>query len=315
MKILMGWIFIFGGIVLGIRGAAQEDTRTISETAFQTNLKRSQDSLKTPKKMGASRKYAKVQRNRPVIKANPSEKPLESLPVPPGQVSREIAVTVWRLRPSRPTDPSDTRMLIQESTKPANTQWTPERILAGASLKEGDRVRLSIQSPRNGYLYVIDREKYADGSVSAPYLIFPTRSTNGGDNQIFANTPIEIPAWGDQPNFFSIRELRNSSGKVLIGEELSILVISQPIREIVPREQAQELDPVRFAEIKRFETEFEQFELVDGPGLPYQDSEKQAANGGYRKLTRDTPLPQTIFRTVGQADRPLLVSIPLLIGK
>jgi hypothetical protein len=44
------------------------------------------------------------------------------------------------------------------------TEWTPQRIEADTPLKVGERVRLSIESPRTGYLYVIDREQYADGS-------------------------------------------------------------------------------------------------------------------------------------------------------
>ena len=40
-------------------------------------------------------------------------------------------------------------------------------------LRDGDRMRLSIEAPWDGYLYVLNREQYADGSTSDPYLIFP----------------------------------------------------------------------------------------------------------------------------------------------
>src|SRR6266446_6051279 len=74
----------------------------------------------------------------------------------------EVGVTVWRLRPSRSSD-EGARVLVQEGLKQA--EWTPERIEADTPLKIGDRVRLSIESPRPGFLYIIDREQYADGSL------------------------------------------------------------------------------------------------------------------------------------------------------
>jgi hypothetical protein len=174
---------------------------------------------------------------------------------------------------------------------------------------------LSVMTPKNGYLYVIDREKYADGSFSEPYLIFPTTRTNNGDNRITAGTPVEIPAFGDNPNYFSIRRLQNPDGKVLVGEELSVLVTDQPLEGVSIGASAQKMDAATFAGIRKFETGVEQFELVNGKSLPYQSAEKMAATGGARPLTRDDPPPQSIFRAVTPAGTPLLVSIPLVIGK
>ena len=75
-----------------------------------------------------------------------------------------------------------------------SSQWTPERIEVDTPLKVNDRVRLSVESPRDGYLYVIDREQYADGSLGDAYLIFPTRRTRGGDNRVRPGKLIDIPA-------------------------------------------------------------------------------------------------------------------------
>jgi len=46
------------------------------------------------------------------------------------------------------------------------TEWAPERVPANANLRQGDRVRLTIDSPDSGH--VIDRERYADGGAASP---------------------------------------------------------------------------------------------------------------------------------------------------
>src|SRR5687767_6550434 len=85
-----------------------------------------------------------------------------------------LGVTIWRLRQSTASDLQDSRLLIQEDAAAPAMEWTPERVEADTSFTEGERIRLSIESPRDGYLYVVDREQYADGTTSDPYLIFPT---------------------------------------------------------------------------------------------------------------------------------------------
>ena len=137
-----------------------------------------------------------------------------------------IGVTLWRLRASQSTDNRGARILEQQAAK--NTEWVAERIEAGTSVNEGDRVRVSIESPSTGYLYVIDREQYADGSVGDAYLIFPTARTRGGNNSSRRRRVIEFPAQEDNPPYFSVS--RSSANHV--GELLIVLVSPQPLDEI-----------------------------------------------------------------------------------
>src|SRR5215470_6817986 len=60
-----------------------------------------------------------------------------------------IGITVWRLRPSNDIDGA--RILVKKNGK----SLTPERVEAGAKFSEGQALRLSIEIPRAGYLYVI----------------------------------------------------------------------------------------------------------------------------------------------------------------
>jgi hypothetical protein len=69
--------------------------------------------------------------------------------------SEEIGVTVWRLRPAKSGDTGG-RVLVLDGQK--QYEWTPERIEADTPLNIGDRVRLTVESPRPGFLYIIDRE-------------------------------------------------------------------------------------------------------------------------------------------------------------
>ena len=118
---------------------------------------------------------------------------------------RQVGVTIWRLRPSTAAD-TGARLLVQDNA--GSGEWTPERVSATSTLRNGDRVRLAVESPQAGYLYVIDRERYASGERGAPYLIFPTSRTHGGDNQVTAGKLVEIPGQEDRPNFFSLRPSR-----------------------------------------------------------------------------------------------------------
>jgi hypothetical protein len=118
--------------------------------------------------------------------------------------SEEIGVTVWRLRPSRSGDTGG-RVLVLDGLKQA--EWTPERIEADTPLNIGDRVRLTIESPRPGFLYIIDREQYADGSFGEPMMIFPTMRTRGGDNRVAPGRLIDIPAQEDQYSYFTAQPL------------------------------------------------------------------------------------------------------------
>ena len=71
-----------------------------------------------------------------------------------------IGVTLWRLRPTRPADTGE-RIISHDG--PESTEWLPERVSSTGRLSEGDRIRMSIEAARNGYLYVVDQEIYADG--------------------------------------------------------------------------------------------------------------------------------------------------------
>lgn len=224
-----------------------------------------------------------------------------------------VGITVWRLRPAQDTD--DARVLVKRSDK----NWTPERVEAGAKFSEGQALRLSIEVPRTGYLYVVDREQYADGSHSDPYLIFP-HDPASDENRVTAGRVIEIPNQSDEEAYFEVKSLRESGRPPQTAEALTIIVAPAPLKDL-PKRAASDDHPLRLtkATVERWEKEWtarvEQLELEDGAGRAYTRAEKAAGGDPAKRLTQADPLPQTIFRVAIKPGKPLMVKLPLGIGK
>lgn len=230
----------------------------------------------------------------------------------PGAPTMDIGVTIWRLRPSSGNE-SGARMLVMENARP--TEWTPQRIEADTPLQVGERVRLSIESPRAGYLYVIDREQYADGSFGDAYLIFPTLRTRGGDNQVRSGKLIDIPAQEDNPSYFTLVPSPSRSDQV--AEILSIIVTPVPLSNLRLTERPLKLSK---SEIAKWETsssvEVERFEMVGGAGMPWSKAEMAAAAAGSsRILTQEEPTPQTVYRIGSKSKNAFMVTVPLRYGR
>jgi len=189
--------------------------------------------------------------------------------------SSQLGLTVWRLRPR----------LIADRSAPTRT-WTVARVEADTRFREGDYVRLSIECPRAGYLYVIDRDWFTDEQASETKLIFPIR---GEDNRLHAGRVITIPGEDQFP--FKASPKRNQT-----GELLTILVTSSPI----PLTLSNDPLPISAARLSEWERLWgaatERFELDGGAGQARTTTEEQASSSNQtRQLTRDDPAPQTIY--------------------
>jgi hypothetical protein len=223
--------------------------------------------------------------------------------------ARQIGVTIWRLRPAAASD-SGARILVQEESQ--TTELVPERVAGGSSLKQGDRVRLSIESPDSGYLYVINRERYSSGERGDPYLIFPTSRTHGGDNKVTGGKLIDIPAQDDRPNFFTLRSSRPDQSE----EELTVLLTKEPLPGVRIGSSALSLthDQVAAWEKQWGGTRTELFELSGGAGKTWTQAEQQAGSS-MRLLTQEDPAPQTVYRVAVRPEDPLMVRIHLRFGR
>ncbi|MDQ3173938.1 MAG: DUF4384 domain-containing protein [Acidobacteriota bacterium] len=264
----------------------EETTRQLWDTAF----------IKQGNKAAAARKPAR--RNYRIV--------TPQVPVTGVSADTVIGVTLWRLRPTRPADTGE-RIITHDG--PESVEWLPERVSSTGRLSEGDRIRMSIEAARTGYLYVVDQEIYADGSKGEPFLIFPTTRTRGGDNSVKAGRVIEIPSQDDSPPFFTLKRTRVDH----VGENVIVLVTPTPIEGLSITDRAQRLSDETLASWeKSWGAQTGRLEMANGNGKPWTRLEKEAGADGTRSLKADEPAPQTIYYRPGaNSTVPVLVKVEL----
>ena len=242
----------------------------------------------------------------PVYRRTGSTKTAGGPRKPAPSSSEEIGVTVWRLRPWRSGDTGG-RVLVLDGSK--QTEWTPERIEADTPLKIGDRVRLTVESPQPGSLYIIDREQYADGSLGEPMLIFPTLHTRGGDNRVEPGKLVDIPAQEDQYSYFTAQPAGDRRDQV--AEVLTIILAAQPLPLQIGDQPLKLTEQQITGWEKLWGGAAERLELIGGAGRTWTNEEKAAGAAKGRQLTQSGPPPQTVYRVARKAGGPLLVTVPL----
>ena len=226
----------------------------------------------------------------------------------PGVVA-QLGITIWRLRPATGQE-AGARMLVREKGK--SSEWVPERVEAETTFREGDHVRLSIESPRVGYLYVVDRDLFADGTAGPAMLIYPWADMHGGDNQMRPGKLVDIPAQEDEPSYFTARPTSPNQ----VGEILTVIITASPLDLPISDKPLQ----ISHTDIAKWEKIWgglsERFEMEGGAGEAWTKQEQQAsARKGTRQLTRDDPAPQTIYRVSSAGNKALLVNVRLRYTK
>lgn len=276
-----------------VRAQDEDDSKAIKAEQFI------RERPAAPKKTSSSAKY----------KTGPKSPNAANATPPPGTTFVQVGVTFWRFRHSTAGD--KTKELVEEE-EGGQSEWTLERIEEGTPLLPGQRVRLSIESlSRPGYLYVIDREQYADGSLGDPVLIFPTQKSRD-TNQVKAGRLIYIPSATGK---FRIKP--SEGPKVHVGEVVTILVSAQPLIDPeqlgakaikLPREQVESWE-------KQWGAKVTKFEMAGGAGQTMTEKEQAAGANSSQQLTRDDPAPQTVYRMAIKPNDPVIVSVPLRFRK
>ena len=210
------------------------------------------------------------------------------------QQSLQFGLTIWKLQPI-----SQNRF---GTPSYRDDQWLAKRVEADTVFRDGDLIRLSIESPRPGYLYIINSDWYADGGSGKTNLIFPRRGEN---NRLEPGRLIDIPAQ-DQPPF------RASPTPTQAGESLIFIVTTTPI----PLPVYQTTLPVSDLQLMNWKESWgafsERLELNDGAGQARTLTEQRAAAlKGARQLTRDDPGPQTIFLLTPRSTEGFLFNLKL----
>ncbi len=207
----------------------------------------------------------------------------------------QVGLTFWKMRLPQ--------LSSSRTLKPIayGSRWIAERVEAETRFQEGDYLRLSIESPYAGYLYVIDRDWFSNGDLGDTSLIFPIL---GDDNRLNAGKLIDIPA----PNQAPFRAMPKANQ---LGEILTIIITSAPLDLPISEMPL----PISSTQLDGWEARWggatKRFEMENGAGQVRTAQEEQAARKGTRQLTRDDPPPQTIYVVTARDRSVLLFSVKL----
>ena len=227
---------------------------------------------------------------RPAAAAPPSGAVVKGGPAKAGQDrGLLLGLTTWRMREPRPGDRA--RMLVHESNTGPVVELTPERMAAGAQLTDRDRVRISVEPGRAGYLYIASREVYADGSRGDTYLLFPSRRIRSGSAKVNPGELVEVPEASNSVPYFTLKRSRPDQK----GEELLLLLSQDEIPNLMVQTGQVKLNPAMLKEwVEKFGTDVKMLDAPDQAGVALSPAE-QHAGAETAKLRRDDPLPQMLF--------------------
>ena len=223
-----------------------------------------------------------------------------------------VGVTLWELRPSAQTDPPHIRIFQEpppEKTVSEAKSWTPARARLDEPLPEGSRVRVGIESSRDGLVYLIDRELLRDATTGPPHLIFPTPRTRGASHSIVRGMLMELPALGADVPYWILGRAQENYG----GEVLTVIISPQPIQElenvqtpnVLPIERLQEWERSWGSGVHR---------VYSGPaGGLTSDAEARARNDSTHLLNTSDAAPNAIFAGPATSNTPILAEFPIKV--
>lgn len=225
------------------------------------------------------------------------------------EIWKRLGITIWRLPKESVAAVGSGETARQMTQGFAGAEGTLQRVSADTVFARGDRVRLSFESPAAGYLYVIDREIYADGKVGEPYQIFPTMMARAGNNRVMPGSIIDIPAQSDRVPFFELK----SDKPNWRGELLTIIVSPEPQTSMPMPDRPSPIDAamVEVMEAKHLKPAIE-FDQQGTAGKTNTKAET-AAGDGTRQLTQGDAYPQTMYRQKVRAKEPMMMNLSLTV--
>ncbi len=301
--LLLCALLLFGIAFVGFALPPQGTPRKIVSDDFTKNRPEASSTAASNKGTpgGSTRPRPKPPRTY-TLASQPATKPR---PASGGAVIAQLGITIWRLRPAESN--SSGRALIREKGK--SSGWIAERVEGDTTFREGDHVRISVESPRAGYLYVIDRDLFADGTTGGAMLIYPWSDS---DNEMRPGRLVDIPGQEEDPSYFTAR--LTSANQV--GELLTFIITSSPLDLPIADKPFQIATGQMRSWEKLWGGESERFEMEGGAGEAWTQQEQQAAaKQGTRQLTREDPPPQTIYRVSTTDSKAMLVQVRLRYAK
>lgn len=297
------------------------NTAVSGAAAFQDEQSKSIQSLAYLRKRPVAAEAGgttNVESYRPVIrvKIRKRKPPVMIARVPKGVTTEtaRLGFTVWRVQDIPKAENS--KGLTERDERTGNARRA-ERLDSSLPLALGDSVRIGIESLTHaGYLYIIDREKYSDGTYGPPTLLYPTLRYRGGDNYVRPGDVTFLPGPG--------REITVTAdyGRNQVAEELIIVV--SPTR-LVPQSELRaeqvKISPNQLLQwIKNWSAEEIQIDQIDTQGQAMTEAERLAGAEQSKGLTerpkplsQSDPMPQTTFEMKIKRGSPLITTVTLPI--
>jgi hypothetical protein len=291
---------------LGVRAQQDGDltqTREITSDVFTKKrpvAKKGPGKQPTVGKSAVRKKYKLVARRAPRRPKSTIVRPKKP------SVVEQLGITLWRLRPEKTND-TGARIL----TMGGGERLVAERVTLDTVFHKNDKVRISIESPRSGYLYVVDRELKRDRSLGEAYLIFPTLKTRAGNNYVSAGAPVEIPAQTDEQVYWDI----SPNSDDYAGELLTVILSPTKIPNLLIGREPLKLENTKVEKWEAsWENETSVFELDGSDVAQYTEEEKQAGVGT-RQLTQNSPAPKSLVAVKTPKGDSFLISFALNVKK
>ena len=222
-------------------------------------------------------------------------------PPPREQEYVRIGVTIWRFSAGQCPIP-DCPIPAAGQTGQKGLVDTAGGVRAddSSAFSTGERVRLALESlSHDGFIYIINREQFADNTFGDPYLIFPTRSIYSGNNYARPGLQIQLPR---AEGCFCVKARNPQKG--LVADNLVVVISPQPLlstEEIGVREIPLPAKLAKYV-IRADKEQAHRGALKDGVGLTQTPAELKAGTKGLvdtqATLTQDDLPPQNFYQTL-----------------
>jgi len=232
-------------------------------------------------------------------------------PPPSGLEYMRLGVTVWRLSPAQ--CPIQNCPLPDLASRSKGLVDTATRIEDNSALSTGERVRLGLESLSHGaFVYIIDREEFADGTLGDAYLLFPTKNINGGKNWAQPGMQIQLPR---AEGCFCVKS-RNPQ-KLLVADNLIVIISPAQLLDLNEIGQTEIPLPSKLTGFLRPGNQARTYRgsLQDGSGLTLTSQEQLAGSKGLLDtqpvLTQSDLPPQNFYQSAVGRGAPAVFSFAL----
>ncbi len=242
-------------------------------------------------------------------------------PVKPSNLPKSIArigVTIWKLRPPVGNEPGFYFVVSDDNNK--EQRLIAERVGVDSVFRTQDMLRFAVESDNTGYLYMIGRETYSDGSYGVPYAIFPGSASD--ENTILPGMLFDYPDQRDDPPFLTLEPNKPN----YTGELMTVIVSPKPLTIMRMEKDNHHIKDSKELQDLESGADVEVFSRTDPDDKVYSKTESETACGAKTRdllkkksgrscgqLYNDDPQPQAIYHVKVSPGQPAVAFIKLTV--